>query len=283
MFPCTLGRHSALTASLLWATVGAKYMSTCQTETSISSAVMLVYSRERRGESPEDLREKQAPLTQPCHKNSPPPTLHSPSDFLSSFETRGKKTTPQSAFEAMQQVMVKVKRRRRASRLLPLERVEHLHHQKHLGSAHSFLRNQFINRRVGKKKATANKPSGITVCVDAHPHQTRVRNYSVSKCDNVSRVAEGPRGNTRHDEAAYLLRRWKPSLIITVHCGTTRSPCCGNSEGFCLFERITSQKLINIRGNVTDEESCLQNKSGERQRVGPSTFCNGNRAIGLWT
>ena len=57
MFPCTLGRHSALTASSLWATVGAKYMSTCQTETSISGAVMLVYSRERRGESPEDLWE----------------------------------------------------------------------------------------------------------------------------------------------------------------------------------------------------------------------------------
>lgn len=57
MFPCTLGRHSALTASLLWATVGAKYMSTCQTETSISGAVMLVYSREMRGESPGDLRE----------------------------------------------------------------------------------------------------------------------------------------------------------------------------------------------------------------------------------
>lgn len=54
MFPCTFGRHSALTASSLWATVGAKYMSTCQTETSISGAVMLVYSRERRGESPED-------------------------------------------------------------------------------------------------------------------------------------------------------------------------------------------------------------------------------------
>lgn len=57
MFPCTLGRHSALTASLLWATVGAKYMSTCQTETSISGAVMLVYSSERGGESPEDLWE----------------------------------------------------------------------------------------------------------------------------------------------------------------------------------------------------------------------------------
>ena len=91
MFPCTLGRHSALTASSLWATVGAKYMSTCQTEMSISGAVMPVYGVERRGGIPRRLAGKQAPLTQPFHENPPPPTRCNLTDFLSSFEPRLKK------------------------------------------------------------------------------------------------------------------------------------------------------------------------------------------------
>lgn len=62
-------KHSALTASSLWATVGAKYMSTCQTETSISGAAMLVYSthREREGERGEGNPPKTCGKTRTSH------------------------------------------------------------------------------------------------------------------------------------------------------------------------------------------------------------------------
>lgn len=57
MFPCTLGRHPALAASLLWATVGAKYMSTCQ-QRRPSAELWCWFTAERwEGKSPGDLRE----------------------------------------------------------------------------------------------------------------------------------------------------------------------------------------------------------------------------------
>lgn len=60
-------KHSALTASSLWATVGAKYMSTCQTETSISGAAMLVYSTQREGERGEGNPPKTCGKTRTSH------------------------------------------------------------------------------------------------------------------------------------------------------------------------------------------------------------------------
>lgn len=66
-------------------TVGAKYMSTCQTETSVSGAMMLVYSREMRrgGESPEELRENKhlshKHVNEKAHLH---PLSNNPSDFF---------------------------------------------------------------------------------------------------------------------------------------------------------------------------------------------------------
>lgn len=100
-------KHSALTASSLWATVGAKYMSTCQTETSISGAAMLVCSnrREREREErgiPRRLVGKQEPLTQPFHqKDSPPPTPRNLGEFLSSCGAHVEKKKKNATLECI--------------------------------------------------------------------------------------------------------------------------------------------------------------------------------------
>lgn len=118
MFPCTLGSCSAPTASSLWATIGAKTTSNCQTEMSISSAT-LVHSRKLRGEFPKDLWEHQQ-LSQPFHKNSPPPTRRNLGGFSiilwkGNYEcVRGKAGR------------LKLKHRWRTSSPFPLERARHL-------------------------------------------------------------------------------------------------------------------------------------------------------------
>lgn len=164
MFPCTLGRHSALTASLLWATVGAKYMSTCQTETSISGAVMLVYSREMRGESPGDLRENKHFSHSRFTKTHLRPLNTTREIFYHLFEAHvRKKKTPLSAYEAMQKVRVKLTWWVKASSSLPLERtrVKHLHHWSISALRIHSLK---ISSSIPKIKAAAGKPARITVC-----------------------------------------------------------------------------------------------------------------------
>lgn len=125
MFPCTLGRHFALTASSLWATVGAKYISTCQTETSISGAVMLVYSRERWGNPLKTCGKTSTSHTAVSRKLTSAHSIQ-PERFSIVFRSMCDKT-PQSA---LQKARVKLERRMGASPLFPLERtrVKHLHH-----------------------------------------------------------------------------------------------------------------------------------------------------------
>lgn len=172
MFPCTLGRHSALTASSLWATVGAKYMSTCQTETSISGAVMLVYSRVGRGGSPKTCGKTSTSHTA-VSRNSPPPTQFNLGDFLSSFEAHVKKHL-WVHLRWCRKVRVKLKRWQRAASLFPLERtgVKHLHHRSFSARQIHSLK---ISSSIHKIKATADKPERITVC-EFTPSQTHVRN-----------------------------------------------------------------------------------------------------------
>lgn len=82
------------------------------------SIAMLVHSRKLRGEFPKDFWENQH-LSQPFHKNSPPPTRRSLGGFLSSCE----KAT-MSVCEATQRL--KLKHRWRTSWLFPLERARNL-------------------------------------------------------------------------------------------------------------------------------------------------------------
>lgn len=118
MFPCTLGSSFALTASSLWATVGAKTTSNCQTEMSISSA-MLVHSRKWRGEFPKDLWENQH-LSKLFHKKSPPPTRCN----LGGFSIILWKCNYECMWGNVERL--KLKHRWRTSSPFPLERARHL-------------------------------------------------------------------------------------------------------------------------------------------------------------
>lgn len=84
-------------------------MSTCQTETSISDAVMLVYSRERRGESPEDLWENKHLSHSRFTKTHLRP-LNTTWEIFYHLSEAHVKNSAQRAFEVMQKVRVKVKR-----------------------------------------------------------------------------------------------------------------------------------------------------------------------------
>lgn len=163
-------KHSALTASSLWATVGATYMITCQTETSISGAVMLVYNSERRGESPEDLWENK----HLSHSRFTKTHLRLPNTTWEIFYHLLKHMWKYTSECVRGDSESDGEPRRRASSPFPLERtgVKHLHHRSAWAQQIHSLK---ISSSIRMIKATADKPTRITVC-EFTPSQTHVRN-----------------------------------------------------------------------------------------------------------
>lgn len=275
MFPCTLGRHSALTASLLWATVGAKYMSTCQTETSISGAVMLVYSREMRGESPGDLRENKHFSHSRFTKTHLRPLNTTREIFYHLFEAHvRKKKTPLSAYEAMQKVRVKLTWWVKASSSLPLERtrVKHLHHWSISALRIHSLK---ISSSIPKIKAAAGKPARITslsihtlvdTCKKSEGFQTRPHEPCFGGASQLLAPAPTWRG---------LGFGQKPSLIITVRCRAALSLLWKQwgSLFIWMHHRPKTHKYPWQRCRLTNQSA---EQEQQRQREGRSVLCNGN-------
>lgn len=194
-------------------------MSTCQTETSINGAVMLVYSRERRGESPEDLWETSTSHTAVSRKLTSAHSIQ-PGRFSIIFWSTCE-NTPLSAFEAMQKVKVKPKRWRRASSLFPLERtrVKHLHHRSAWARQIHSLK---ISSSIQMIKAAADKPTRIAslrihtltdTCEESGCFQMRPHELCFGGASQHSSTGRGPAFN----------QNLKLSLIITVHCGAALS------------------------------------------------------------
>ena len=225
---------------------------------------MPVYSRERRGESPEDLWENKHLSHSRFTKTHLRP-LDATWEIFYHLPKRRKKT-PLSAFEAVQKVRVRLKTF--AGELLHRSRWREPDLNTYITEAWQIdsLKNQLINPRDGgrSRQAGENHSLQIHTLADTCKKLGRFQNAT-------TRVSEGPRHAARHDEVLHLVRN--PHWSLRRGAALSLLWKQWGSLFIWMNHKPKTHKYPWQRYRLTKQE-----REHRRAREGPSTFCNGNIA-----